>query len=163
MEKIIERTAQTREATVAHTARPKVWAPPERLGEMLESFSLLLPDFHLRWVRRELRGDHQDANVLRRIREGYEPVRPSEIGVTDLRTAEDGRFAGTVIAGDLMLMKQPKEMTEQRKTYYNDRTRAQQRATDSKLDAEQNTTMPITRNISVHTTTGRPKQIKVDE
>lgn len=164
MEKIKSRVQEARtEVSRVANERPKVWLPPERLGEMLESFGKFLPDFHLRWVRRELRGDQTDGNVLRRIREGYEVVKPEEVQATEVRLAEDGKYVGAIISGDLMLMKQHKDITRQRSKHYNEKARAQQRAVDAQMDENQNSLMPMSRSIKVHTSTGRPRQIIQDE
>lgn len=144
----------TREDTTRTSVeRKKVWTPPERLPD----FSSKMPGYHLRWVRRELRGENADANVLARIRQGYEVVTPEEIGVTDVTTLDDGRFAGTVCSGDLILMKIDVDMANQRKDYYLEQARKMQRVVDKQLEENQQSTMPISKSVSNHVQMGRPR------
>ena len=58
------------------------------------------------WVRHELLNQPDDANVHERLREGYELVKPEELGkdyISDVMSA--GKHAGAVRSGDLVLMK----------------------------------------------------------
>ena len=132
----------SREDTTRETKdRPQVWKPPTRLP----SFEDFDPDYHYRWVRYELRGKQESANVLLRIREGYEPVRPEEVGLLDHPTIEDGRFEGTVISGDLMLMKIPAHVAQQRRDYYEGQSSAQQKTVDEELKTELRTRLELYR------------------
>lgn len=68
------------------------------------------------WVRHELLNNPDNANVHERLREGYEPVTPDELGDdyhADVMSA--GKHAGTVRSGDLILMKNSKELVAQKK------------------------------------------------
>jgi len=153
-----ESTAQksrpvSREDTTREKAeKPKAWRPPARLP----TFDDVNPDYHHRWCRYEIRGQSEPATILARVREGYEPVRPEDVGLYDHPTIEDGRFEGTVISGDLMLMRIPKEMAEQRRAYYASLTRNMQRAVDNELAEEDSEMMPISKASKSETSTGRP-------
>ena len=147
------RESETREVT----ERKKVWLPPERLPKYK------IEGYHLRWIRRELRGGAEDSNVLSRIRQGFEPVRPEEVGAYDVTTMEDGRWAGVIISGDLMLMKQPIEMKEQRDAFYHEKTDKAQRAVDAQLEENQNSKMPVSRSVQTSTTVGRPTVFQKDD
>ncbi len=132
--------------------RKKVWRPPQRLPKFEDQD----PDNHYRWVRRELRGQDESSNVLSRIREGYEPVKPEEVGLYDHPTIEDGRFAGTVISGDLMLMRIPKYMAEQREKYFKGITDRMQGIVDQELKDSDDDLMPISKSVKTSVTMGKP-------
>ena len=68
------------------------------------------------WVRHELLNNPDDANVHERLREGYVPVTPDELGDdfhADVLSA--GKHAGTVRSGDLILDEKLKGICELRK------------------------------------------------
>ncbi len=143
----------SRDNTSRETAdKPKTWLPPKRLP----TFEDVNPDYHYRWVRYEVRGESDHANVLSRVREGYEPVEPEEVGLYNHPTLEDGRFAGTVISGDLMLMKISKDMAEQRTKYYASLTTGLQRTVDQELKESDDELTPISKSVKSGTTTGKP-------
>ena len=150
----VKREHETREVS----ERPKTWMPPERLPQ----FPNAIPGYHLRWVRYSLLGAKDDANVLSRIRQGYEPVQPDEVNMADLLTLEDGKYEGTVVSGDLMLMKVPEEFAAQRAKYFEDKTNVQQKAVDAEFDENDSTLAPLSRSVKSHTTVGRP-QFQEDE
>jgi hypothetical protein len=75
------------------------------------------------WVRHELLNNPDDSNVHERLREGYEPVKPEELGIdyhADVMTS--GKHAGTVRAGDLILMKNTEEFVAEKQAYYDIQT-----------------------------------------
>lgn len=132
--------------------RPQVWRRPSRLP----TFDHIDDDYHYRWVRYELRGESESSNVLQRVREGYEAVRPEDVGMTDFPTVEDGRFEGTLISGDLLLMRIPKVVAEQRNEYYRQRASGMQSTVDHELKESDDQLMPISKSTKNTTTTGRP-------
>lgn len=97
--------------------RKKSWQPPQ-----------LLPDptpqdgYSFKWVRSVYDRNRDDkANVNKRRREGWEPVRVEdhpelmmEIGIE--------QTSGIVETGGLILCKMPTEFVEQRQAYYQERT-----------------------------------------
>ena len=130
----IDRSIQTREKST----RRKPWAPPSRLDapKPPEGYS------H-RWIRTELRGEDDSMNVHTRLREGWEPVRADEYPGSDYATIDEGKHAGTIGNGGLMLARIPEETVEERNAYYRDRTRDQMTAVDQDLMKEQHPSMPI--------------------
>ena len=82
-------------------------------------------------------------NVHARLREGWEPVRHDEYPDSDYATIEDGKHAGVIGTGGLMLARIPEETAEERNAYYRDRTRDQMKAVDQDLMKEQHPSMPI--------------------
>jgi len=59
-------------------------------------------------------------------------------------TIEDGKYAGIIGTGGLMLARMPLETVSERNDFYRGRTREQMTAVDSDLMKEQHPSMPIT-------------------
>src|SRR6056300_373690 len=97
-------------------ARRKPWAPPSRLDAPPAPAG-----YKHRWIRAEINGFEDKQHVYGRLREGYELVRnedlPEEYRDT-LPTLEDGKHAGVISVGGLMLARIPEETIEERNQYY---------------------------------------------
>jgi len=92
------RSTQTREKD----SRRKPWAPPSRLD------APKAPDGYThRWIRTALRGDEDKMNVHSKLREGWEPVRADEYPGFDYAVIDEGRHAGVIGNGGLMLARIP--------------------------------------------------------
>ena len=129
-----ERSLQSREKTT----RRKPWAPPSRLEAPAPK-----EGYRHRWIRTQLRGEDDSINVHSKLREGWEPVRSDEYPNHDYATIEDGKHAGVIGTGGLMLARIPDETAEERNAYYRDRTRDQMKAVDQDLMKEQHPSIPI--------------------
>ena len=128
------RTSTTREADT----RRKPWAPPSVLD------APPAPEgFKHRWVRSAIRGEEDKGNVFNRLRQGYEPVRADEHPGYQAPTIEDGKHAGVIGNGGLILTRVPVETAQERTAYYGGRTREQMDAVDQDLMKEQHPSMPI--------------------
>jgi hypothetical protein len=118
------RSTQTREKV----ARRKPWSPPSKLD------APPAPDgFKNRWIRRETMGFDDRINVTTKLREGYELVRADEHPDYTAPTVDDGKHAGVIGVGALLLARIPEETVEERNAYYQKRARDQQRAVDNEL------------------------------
>ena len=80
---------------------------------------------------------------MSRMREGFELVRSDEIGDFDLPSIQDGRHAGVVSVGGLLLAKIPEETRNERNAYYQNRTESAQQAVDNDLMKESDARSPI--------------------
>ena len=128
------RSAESREKT----ARRKPWSPPSLLDAPTP------PEGYVyRWIRESMVGQQDQANMSKRIREGWEPVRAEEHPEFEAPTVEDGRHAGVIGVGGLVLAKMPIETVEQRRAYYNQMAADQMQAVDSNLMRESDSRMPI--------------------
>lgn len=128
------RTADTREKD----SRRKPWAPPSVLD------APPAPEgYKHRWVRASIRGEEDKGNVFNRLRQGYEPVRADEHPEYQAPTIEDGKHAGIIGNGGLILTRVPVETASERTAYYGNRTREQMTAVDQDLMKEQHPSMPI--------------------
>lgn len=124
------RTALTREKEV----RRKPWTPPSRLD------APPAPEgYKHRWIRAEVNGFEDKQHVFGRIREGYELVRAEELPEEyrdSLPTLDDGKHAGVVAVGGLLLARIPLETIEERSTYFSRRASDQLQAVDNELMRE---------------------------
>ena len=132
-------TDRTPRKETTREARRKPWTPPNRLNapEPPEGYK------H-RWIRISTRGEDDKVNVHTKMDEGWEPVRADEYPNRDLPTIEDGKYAGVIGTGGLMLARMPLETVKERNEFYRGRTREQMTAVDSDLMREQHPSMPIT-------------------
>jgi len=79
-------------------------------------------------------GVEDKANVARRIREGWELVRGSDLpDEYSYPIAESGRHAGLVYSEGLLLAKIPTETREERNAYYEDQTARKKDALDNNM------------------------------
>ena len=118
------RDSETREKTV----RRKAWAPPSRLDAPPPP-----PGYKHRWIRAESGGVDDRVNVAAKLREGYELVRADEHPDFDSGVQDDGKHAGVISVGVLLLARIPEETAEERRAYYSSRTHDQLRAADNDL------------------------------
>ena len=96
----VSRSADTREASDSR----KPWAPPS----MLET-PPAPPGYVYRWIRAEVLNQDDKKNIMARTREGFELVRAEELQNFDLPSIQDGKHAGVVSIGGLLLAKIPEE------------------------------------------------------
>jgi hypothetical protein len=124
------RSASTR----AKEERRKPWAPPSRLD------APPAPEgFEHRWIRAEVNGYEDKKNVYSKLREGYELVRIDELPEEYqhlLPTVEDGKHAGVVSVGGLLLARIPKETLKERADYFRQKARDQLQAVDNEMMRE---------------------------
>ena len=133
-------------------SRRKPWAPPSRLQ------APDAPDGYVhRWIRTAVRGEDDKTNIYPRLQEGWEPVRSDEYPDMDVPTIEDGKYAGMIGTGGLMLARIPEETVHERAEYFGTRTRQQMQAVDSDLMKEQHPSMPITNDRQSRVTFGGQK------
>ena len=132
--------------------QPKVWAPPSYLD------TPNAPDgFRHRWVRTEILGFVDTKNIQGRLRSGYELVRADEYPEEDFPAIADGKYAGVIGHGGLVLTRVPEEIAQQRADYYAKQAQDQQAALDADLAKEQHKSMPITVDRDTRVTFGGKK------
>ena len=85
--------------------------------------------------------------MSKKLREGYELVRAEElveqICEHDYPVILEGRHAGVIGVGGLVLARIPEEIVESRTEYFQGRSSEQQKAVDNDLMKEQRPEMPI--------------------
>ena len=143
---------QSQAKTVKPKARPKVWTPPSYLD------TPHAPEgFRHRWVRVEILGFVDTKNVQGRLRSGYELVRADEYPEEDFPVVQDGKYAGVIGHGGLVLTRVPEEIARQRADYYMRQAQDQMTAIDNDLLKEQHKGMPIDIDRQSRTTFGGKK------
>ena len=101
--KTTSRASQTREKT----KRKQVWTPPSYLDTPNAPTG-----FRHRWVRVEIMGFLDTKNIQGRLRSGYELVRADEFPGDDYPAIPDGRYAGVIGHGGLVLTRVPRRDRE---------------------------------------------------
>lgn len=145
-------TAPTRK-TRDQIARKKVYRPPS----VLDMPAPASDDVEYRWVRVSLRNEDDAKNLASRRREGWVPVRQDEHPDFDGPSVNEGKYAGSIGIGDLVLMKNSVENNEARREYYAEKTLTQQTAIDNDMMREQHPSMPLIRERSSTSTSGSRK------
>ena len=125
-------------STRSKTERPKVWTPPSSLD------APPAPDgFRHRWIRAESLGFSDTKNVSARLREGFELVRADEYPDAQYPVITDGKYAGVIGVGGLLLARISEEIAKQRAAYQDKLTEGQDEAVETNLMKEQHKSMPI--------------------
>ena len=128
------RTTMTREKQT----RRKPWTPPSTLD------APPAPEGYThRWIRESIMGFDDKKNLSARLREGFELVRADEYPDFEAPTVQDGKHAGVIGVGGLILARFPKESKAERQEYFKNMTRDQMKAVDNDMMREQHPSMPI--------------------
>ena len=138
--------------TVAPQERPKVWTPPSYLDTPNAPNG-----YRHRWVRTEILGFVDTKNIQGRLRSGYELVRSDEYPQDDFPAITDGKYAGVIGHGGLVLTRVPEEIARSREEYYRKQSQDQMKAIDNDLMKEQHRGMPIDIDRQTRTTFGGKK------
>tara|TARA_R100000935_G_scaffold1689_1_gene5182 strand:- start:859 stop:1335 length:477 start_codon:yes stop_codon:yes gene_type:complete len=128
------RSAESRDTV----SRRKPWQPPSLLDAPTPP-----QGYVYRWIRESMIGQSDPANMSKRIREGWEPVRAEDHPDFEAPTVDDGKHAGVIGVGGLILAKIPKETVDERRAYYQNVADQQIQAVDNDLMRESNQVMPI--------------------
>jgi len=143
--KTTSRASQTR----AKEKRKQVWAPPSYLDTPNAPTG-----FRHRWVRVEILGYVDTKNIQGRLRSGYELVRGDQYPEDDFPVISDGKYAGVIGHGGLVLTRVPEEIARQRAKYFGKLGQEQMDAVDNDLMKEQHRSMPIDIDRQSRTTFG---------
>ena len=96
-------------------------------------------------------------NIQGRLRSGYELVRADEYPQEDFPAIADGKYAGVIGHGGLVLTRVPEEIARSRQEYFEKQAQDQQTAIDNDLMKEQHRGMPIDIDMQTRTTFGGKK------
>ena len=97
-------------------------------------------------------------NIQGRLRSGYELVRSDEYPEDDYPAISDGKYAGVIGHGGLVLTRVPEEIAKQRSEYFSKLGQDQMDAVDNDLMKEQHKSMPINIDRQSRTTFGGRKR-----
>ena len=139
------RTAQTR----AKTSRAQPWKPPSSLDAPPPP-----EGFVHRWIRESVMGNDDKKNLSARLREGFDLVRADEYPDFEAPTLQDGKHAGVIGVGGLVLARFPLETRKERNDFYRTKAKDQITAVDNDLMREQHPSMPIENNRQSRVTFG---------
>ena len=124
--------------TRSKTERPKEYKPPSSLD------APPAPDgFRHRWIRAESMGFNDTKNIHGRLRSGYELVRADEYDADQYPTVLDGKYAGVIGVGGLLLARIPEELAQARMDYQQRQTEGQDESVETDLLRDQDKRMPI--------------------
>ena len=124
--------------TRSKTERPKEYKPPSSLD------APPAPDgFRHRWIRAESMGFNDTKNIHGRLRSGYELVRADEYDSEQYPIVMDGKYAGVIGVGGLLLARIPEELAQARIDYQMRQTEGQDEAVENDLLKDQDKRMPI--------------------
>ena len=129
--------------------KPKVWTPPSSLD------APPAPDgYRHRWIRAESLGQDDSKNVSGKMRSGWEFVRADEYPGTDYPSLTDGKYAGIIGVGGLLLARIPEEIAKSREEYFRSMTQDRNDALEHDLMKEQHPSMPINQERQTRVTFG---------
>ena len=143
------RASQTR----AKQEKPKVWTPPSSLD------APPAPDgYRHRWIRAESMGFDDTKNMSGKVRSGWDLVRADEYPEHDYPSVNEGRYAGVIGVGGLVLARIPEELAKQREAYFNQMTQDRNDALENDVLKEQHPSMPINQDRQTRVTFGGTKK-----
>jgi len=140
-------------STRAKTAKKTTWTPPN---------SLDAPDaphgFRHRWIRTEVLGFDDTKNVAGKLREGWELVRADEYPGTEYPVMTEGKYAGVIGVGGLVLARISEEIAQSREAYFKRQNMDRDEAISNDLLKEQHPSMPINQERQTRVTFGGTKK-----
>ena len=143
------RASQSRD----NSAKKKTWTPPSSLDAPPAPTG-----FRHQWIRAESMGFQDTKNVAASLREGYELVRADEYPESNYPVETEGRYAGVIGVGGLLLARIPEEIAQQIDAYYAKQTADKEEAINNDLMKEQHPSMPINNERQTRVTFGGTKK-----
>ena len=128
------RASQTRTAE----KRPTTWTPPSSLDAPPAPAG-----FRHRWIRTEVLGFDDTKNMSGKMRSGWELVRSDEYPDSEYPSVKDGKYAGVIGVGGLVLARIPEEIAKSREAYFRKQIEAREEAIENDLYKDQHKSMPI--------------------
>ena len=133
--------------------RPTTWTPPSSLD------APPAPDgYRHRWIRTETMGFDDTKNMSGKIRSGWELVRADAYPGTDYPTVKEGKYAGVIGVGGLVLARIPEEVAKAREEYFRRQTKDKDDAVNNDLMKEEHPSMPINQERQTRVTFGGTKK-----
>ena len=148
-EKKVVKKSSRASTTRAKTEKPKVWTPPSSLD------APPAPDgFRHRWIRAESMGQEDTKNMSGKIRSGWELVRADEYPGEEYPSVTEGRYAGVIGVGGLLLARIPEEVAKSRELYFKQMTQDREQSVENDPLKEQHPSMPINQDRQTRVTFG---------
>ena len=143
------RASQTR----AKEELKKVWTPPNSLDAPPAPTG-----YRHQWIRESILGQLDTKNVASSLREGFELVRADEYPESKYPEMTEGRYAGIIGVGGLLLARIPEEIAEQIDAYYKKQNEAKEEAISNDLLKEQHPSMKFQKESNTRVTFGGTKK-----
>ena len=131
----------------------KIWTPPNSLDAPPAPTG-----YRHQWIRAESMGYQDTKNVAASLREGYELVRADEYPDQDFPQMTEGRYAGIIGVGGLLLARIPEEIALQIEAYYNKKTQEKDEAINNDLMKEKQAGMKFRNESASSVTFGGTKK-----
>ena len=131
----------------------KVWTPPNSLDAPPAPTG-----YRHQWIRAEVLGQQDTKNVASSLREGWELVRADEYPDSQYPQLKDGKYAGVIGVGGLVLARIPEEIAKAREAYFAKQTQDRDDAVNNDLMKEQHSSMPINSDRQTRVTFGGTKK-----
>ena len=143
------RASQSRD----NSEKKKTWTPPSSLDAPPAPTG-----FRHQWIRAESMGFQDTKNIAASLREGYELVRADQYPESNYPVETEGRYAGVIGVGGLLLARIPEEIAQQIDAYYAKQTADKEEAINNDLMKEQHPSMPINNERQTRVTFGGTKK-----
>ena len=140
-------------STRVKEAKEVVWAPPSSLDAPPAPAG-----YRHRWIRSEVMGFDDTKNMTGMIRSGYELVRADEYPEQNYPVMKEGKYAGMIGVGGLVLARIPEEIAKARQTYFDKQNEAKEEAIKNDILKEQHPSMPISQERQTRVTFGGTKK-----
>ena len=131
----------------------KVWTPPNSLDAPPAPTG-----YRHQWIRAEILGQSDAKNIASSLREGWELVRADEYPDTQYPSDTEGRYAGIIGVGGLLLARIPEEIALQIDAYYKKQNEAKEEAVNNDLLKEQHPSMKFSNESNTRVTFGGTKK-----
>jgi hypothetical protein len=137
----------------AKTEKPKIWTPPSSLD------APPAPDgYRHRWIRAESMGYDDTTNMSGKLRSGWELVRADEYPNDNYPSIDNGKYAGMIGVGGLVLARISEELAQSREEYFKKITQDRNDAIENDVLKEQHPSMPINQDRQTRVTFGGSKK-----
>ena len=144
----VEKTSRASQTRVKEE-KPKVWTPPSALD------APPAPDgYRHRWLRVESMGFDDTKNISGKIRSGWELVRADEYPDFDFPTINDGKYAGVIGVGGLVLARITEELAKSREEYFRTMSEGKNEALENDVLKEQQAGVAINQERQTRVTFG---------
>ena len=143
------RASQTR----AKSELKKAWTPPNSLDAPPAPTG-----YRHQWLRSEILGQMDTKNIASSLREGWELVRADEYPEENWPTMNEGRYAGVIGQGGLVLARIPEEIALQIDAYYKKQNEDKEEAVETNLLKEQHPSMRFSKESNTRVTFGGTKK-----
>ena len=131
----------------------KVWTRPNSLDAPPAPTG-----YRHQWLRSEILGQMDTKNIASSLREGWELVRADEYPEENWPTMDEGRYAGVIGQGGLVLARIPEEIALQIDAYYKKQNDAKEEAVENNLMKEQHPSMKFQKESNTRVTFGGTKK-----